>query len=892
MKTISIRFKLLATTISILVIAVVVTSTINILRFRSMYIEALLERARGDAQNLRDGIYQGLEYFSLHSFSNMTVFLNAHLEEGVSYAYIADADKTILYHSDGVTRDKDLDPATYGRLTFNKDVKSAIVSTGNYYETVVPIIKEYNVIGTVHIGIEKNVVDNIVARMIVQNIGILIFALIISIGLMFFLLAKNFTNPISRLLEKIRYISIRFDLAMRSETRKGDELVEFAQSFDTMTKELDEKTYSRDYVKGIIESMMDSLIVLIPGGRVSMTNRAVCQLMGYSEQELIGKDFSALLSEGGDIFKQEDVIELVADGLVQNKETRVITREGAQIPILLSCSIMQSAKKDWSPNIICMIKDITELKKVQEELEQAKEQAEIANKTKGAFLANMSHEIRTPLNAVIGFSELLQDTGLDEVQKDYVDTIHESGDILTMLIGDILDISKIEAGKITLEEVDFELEYLIDSAIKIASLRLQNDNVKIIYDLKGNLPRYFTGDPTRIRQVFLNLLSNAIKFTEKGTILLSVDSIKKLEDGRFDLSISVKDTGIGIPEGKQKAIFNSFTQADASTTRKYGGTGLGLAIVKGLVELMGGTIRIKSEVWKGSEFIFNLMLKEAIPSIDKEILLIPLQELKGKKAVVIDDDRASIKVVNGYCEMIGIEIVCESRTAQKALEWLSGQSELPDMVICDIRMPDMDGFEFAKKIRVNKQYDVIKLIAVTGRTLTGSALRSQESGFDAYLSKPVKHDDFTRVIQATLGDSRKEGQIITRHISKEVSLKNMKVLVVEDNVVNAKLIVNILKKFGCEVETAGNGREAVDKIKNGYFHVILMDVQMPVMGGLEATEVIRQDISKDIPIVGLTAAAMKEDKDNAFKAGMNDYLVKPIDTRKLKDMLMKWGQDA
>jgi PAS domain S-box-containing protein len=544
------------------------------------------------------------------------------------------------------------------------------------------------------------------------------------------------------------------------------------------------------------------------------------------------------------------------------------------------------------------ITDITERKRAEKILTESKQQAEIASRLKSAFLANMSHEIRTPLNAIIGFAELMENTSLDYVQKDYIGVIKDSGQILLALINDILDLSKIEAGEMHLEIIDFDLEYLLRSVLKINSTRVEEKGLDLSCDIDERLPRWFKGDPTRIRQILINLVSNAIKFTDRGGITVSAGLKETVEkDGArvHIIQFSVRDTGIGIPKDKHQIIFEAFEQGDVSTTRKYGGTGLGLTICRALVTMMGGTIWVESEPGKGSEFLFTVRLAEAAPAAEKDINPLTREALKDKKVALVDDNPASRKITEYYCLEAGMRVVYQGQTAEDALSWLKEQAEMPDLIITDVMMPGMNGYDFAREAKKIERAGTVKMIAITSDARPGAARIAQESGFDAYVPRPVTKANFVKVVETTLGDKRSGGaqdQIVTRHLTEELVCKGLKVLVAEDNAVNQKLLQIVLTQLGCESEIASNGRVAVEKVKSGHFDLVLMDLQMPVMGGCEAARVIRAEVSRTLPIVALTAAAMKEDETSSLEAGMNDFITKPVELHKLKEKIVHWtGKD-
>jgi CheY-like chemotaxis protein len=506
----------------------------------------------------------------------------------------------------------------------------------------------------------------------------------------------------------------------------------------------------------------------------------------------------------------------------------------------------------------------------------------------------MSHEIRTPLNAVIGFSDILEDTSLSHIQKDYVDTIRESGKLLLALINDILDFSKIEAGQIDLEAIDFNLKNLVEDVLKIARPKVSGVNIELYHHYDEETPVYFKGDPTRVRQIILNLLNNAIKFTEKGEIGVHVRpgeteaAADSAGDGFYTVNISVKDTGIGIPEDKQKAIFGTFTQADSSMTRRYGGTGLGLAITSALVKKMEGKIWVNSKVGEGSEFLFTLRLKESDASAFAEISPIQTEELQGKSVLVVDDNENARRLMKSFCQKAGLDILAIVPSAIDGLQELEKMEKAPDLIISDIMMPEMDGLEFARKIRASQKYKETKLVAVSSDARPGSAKAAKESGYDAFITKPVSERSVINIMKTVLGDKRMAGQIVTTHMAEELITKKIRVLVVDDNPVNQKLLRVLLGKLGCEEEVVSNGKEAVEKAMAEEFDLCLMDLHMPVMNGIEATKEIRRRGKTELPIIALTAAAFKEGKDKCFEAGMNDFLTQPVEPKKLEKKIIEW----
>jgi PAS domain S-box-containing protein len=641
--------------------------------------------------------------------------------------------------------------------------------------------------------------------------------------------------------------------------------------------------------KHILETTEGPISVIDLEGNICVVNRSLCELLQYKEKELKDQKVSVLFDISGEVFPSK----LHKDWVLHAREMRWKRKDGVTVDMSVSASAI--ADKDGTPaGIVYAATDITERKQAEQELKHAKEAAERANQAKSEFLANMSHEIRTPLNAVIGFSDILSDTTLNDLQIDYVDTIRESGKLLLALINDILDFSKIEARQIELEDIDFSMKNLVEDILKIARPKVTQAKIELYHHFDEAMPENFKGDPTRIRQILLNLLNNAIKFTEKGEIGVRVSSAQSEPMGSKDgesicpIQLSVKDTGVGIPKTKQKLIFEKFTQTDTSITREYGGTGLGLAITSALVEKMNGKIWVESEEGKGSEFFVILRLKESDLLDRDNITPLESEELKGKEVFIVDDNDNARRLIKSYCQNAGLIVRTEYILAVEAWKGLKTETDLPDLIISDIMMPKMDGYEFAKKIKSQPKFEGIKLVAISSDARPGSARIAKESGFDAFMTKPARERAVINVLKTVLGDARKEGQIVTTHMAEELSGKKIRVLVAEDNLVNQKLIKILLQKLGYEEEVVPNGKVAFEKATTEEYDLCLMDLQMPVMGGVDATKKIRKSGKTELPIIALTAVAFKEGRDECLAAGMNDFLTRPVDPDKLREKILEW----
>jgi PAS domain S-box-containing protein len=656
---------------------------------------------------------------------------------------------------------------------------------------------------------------------------------------------------------------------------------------------------TESWFRGIIESAPDGILVCDQQGTIVLVNPTIEGMFGYESGELIGQAVESLvpLQKRGKHVALRESFSSVEKARPMGKsitDLRGVRKDGTEFFVEVGLARLP-ALGNRGACVCASVRDITERKQVEAEVIRAKETAEEATKAKSDFLANMSHEIRTPMNAIIGMSHLALQTELDKKQRNYIEKVHRSGENLLGIINDILDFSKIEAGKLSMETIDFHLEDVLDNLAHLVGLKASDKGVELLFDIPPDVPTALVGDPLRLGQILINLSNNAVKFTDKGEIVVGAEVIQQTPDA-VELHFWVRDSGIGMTPEQCGKMFKSFSQADSSTTRKYGGTGLGLAISKTLVEMMHGRIWVESEPGKGSTFHFEARFGVQVKPAARRVYR--KDELLGLRVLVVDDNASAREIVSTMARNLGLEVQV-AWDGKQALEMVvaAERKGLPyDLLLMDWKMPTMDGVEAVQRLQQDRRTHIPAVVMVTayGREEVMGNAEERNVSLKTVLTKPVTAAGLLEAIGESLGKGvvleKRSYDKAESHKEAREALRGARVLLVEDNEINQELAVDLLSQAGMEIVIANHGREALEVLsRDQRFDGVLMDCQMPVMDGFAATREIRSNSDWDnIPVIAMTANAMASDKEKVAAVGMVDHVAKPLVVSQMFETLAKW----
>ena len=727
-------------------------------------------------------------------------------------------------------------------------------------------------------------------------------------------LQRLISEPIGQLARTASEVSLNKDYSLRVARGNDDEIGFLVDKFNEMLEQIEHRESALQYAHDGLERRVDqrtrelqkevadrtraeqeleerkrflnSLIENIPlaivatgsNDKVQMCNPAFEALFRYSQQAVLGRPLAGLITNSELRAEIESTLKSLREGKSVHLVTRRSRGDGSLVDV--EAYSVPLGLENKRTGALMLYQDITERKMAEKAMSQAREEAEAASKAKSEFLANMSHEIRTPMNGIMGMTELTLETDLNAEQREYLGMVKTSADSLLKLLNDILDFSKIEAGKLDLDFTEFPLRQSLGETLKTLGLRAHQKSLELAWQVADEVPDYLVGDLGRLRQIIINLIGNALKFTEQGEVFLLVEKVRDSSE-EVELHFSVRDTGIGIAKDKQSEIFAPFTQADGSTTRLYGGTGLGLGIATRLVEMTGGKIWVESELGRGSTFHFTIRFGIAEDKNREQKVPDP-EILQDSHVLIVDDNQTNRTILLEMLTQWGLraEAVSGARPAIAALEQSRATKQHFDLVITDLHMPEADGFDLVEKMRGSPAFDHLPVIMLSSGSQRSDRERCRELAIAACLMKPVQPSELLDALlnELTRAIPERTKEIVERKFIDE-KRPVLKVLLAEDNPVNRLLARRLLEKYGNTVSAVENGKEALAAIARERPDLVLMDVQMPVMDGLDAIRAVRaneHDSSDHLPIIALTAHAMKGDRERCLGAGADEYLTKPI----------------
>ncbi len=758
-----------------------------------------------------------------------------------------------------------------------------------------------NLIGRVHIALASGYYTA-VNRQLFQSLSlttvIMIGALLVMTGV---LLRQFLKKPMSRFVKMVD----TYAAGESDAFKQGIPYSEFhplVNVLDEMGEKIESQMRSLQLTQHAVDSSSVAIYWIDMDANITYANNAAVQNTGHSKEALEKMSLIDIEYNLSEQIWQERLEDLKIEGSI-TFESIHLRKDHSTFPVQVTATFLKFADKEY---IFAFVNDISK-----------RRQAEDATQAKSDFLANMSHEIRTPMNAIIGMTHLALKTDLTPKQREYLSKIQSSANSLLGIINDILDFSKIEAGKLDMEAVEFDLSQTLDNVANVVSVKAQEkENLEVLFYIDSRVPHFLIGDPLRLNQILVNLGNNAVKFTERGEIVL-MTKMKSRSDNRITLQFSMRDTGIGMTAEQQAKLFQAFSQADTSTTRKYGGTGLGLTISKRLVNMMGGDIWVESEPGQGTTFSFTAEFGLGKEKAKKRYM--PAPDLRGMNVLVVDDNTTSRDILRKMLESFSFSVSVAASGAEGITELEDADKNKPiELVIMDWKMPGMDGIEASKLIKSHQGLSKIPaIVLVTAYGREEVVLQAEEVGLEGFLHKPINPSVLFDTIMQAFGEVVPEISRVAQRKEQEIedleNIKGARVLLVEDNEINQQVAKEILEGAGLVVTIANNGQEAVNAVKENEYDAVLMDVQMPVMDGYTATKTIRNwecgmrnKIGKDseleseirdpkskiksVPIIAMTAHAMAGDEEKSLQAGMNGHITKPIDPDQLFATLLKWIQ--